>query len=373
MLTPYLEKLIHQGKAKFRTYVCGLSGSNVLPVSENSWAIITGFTYYNFSDPAFPILASDFDAYVERSLHQLRFRSSFSNNHYVIKDDVIRAPGSPGSDINLIVNGDFSSSINWSLVIGWSIGAGVALSTGIAGFPTVMNYVPYAILAGRTYRLTYDVVTIVGAGSVQAALGQSFGFIRTSIGTFTEEITVTDIGAALLIFTGALGIGNNASIDNVELILLPSEDTVIINGHSKFDCYLPHKKEVSVELVAFDTDVVIELISQAAPASFPIPVPPLGYGNFPFVGSIAQLTELRNGILGGGLRAYNLPMTRLHTDPTGIVAGEIVLNGMEIPVTAITAINTPGITGQGRRDFPIVDIQYVEISENMPGNIQASS
>ena len=246
-----------------------------------------------------------------------------------------------------------------------------------------MSYPAYTILPGRTYRVTYEVTAIVGAGTVQAILGNTSGLVRATLGIHTEEITVTDFGAGQLVLASAVGVGNDISIDNVELILLPSSDTIIINGHSKFDCYLPHKKEVSVELVAFDTDPTsippFSILSQGAPASFPIPRPPLGYGNIGFVGNIPQLVEFRNDILPPVPpfttgRAFNLPMTRLHTDPTGIVAaGEIVLNGMEIPVSAITAINEPGITGQKRRDFPIVDIQYVEISENMPPNIQASS
>ncbi len=124
MLTPYLENLIHKGTARFRTFVCGQSGSNVLPVSENTWIIITGFTYCNFSDPETPITGSQFDAYVARSLHQIRFRSSKSNNHYIVKDDIRRDAGSPGSDTNLIVNGDFASgSDNWTLGTGWTIAA----------------------------------------------------------------------------------------------------------------------------------------------------------------------------------------------------------------------------------------------------------
>lgn len=371
MLTTYLEELIHKGKAKFRTYVCGLSGSNVLPVSENSWVIITGFTYYNFSDPALPISGSEFDAYVDRSLHQLRFRSSFSNNHYVIKDDLIRTSGTPGSDINQIVNGNFSNGEdNWNFIGGWSIVGNAAFHSGAGGIGA-LTYIPLATIIGRKYRLTFEVTVIVGVPAVLGNVGGTSGTVRNTVGIFTEEIIAVSTGGLLFAPTGSAG--NDITIDNIELILLPSEDTVIINGHSKFDCYLPHKKEVSVELVTFDDSPPVEIFAQAAPASFPIPVPPLGYGNFPFAGSIPQLVELRMGILPGALRAFNLPMTRLHTDPTGIVAGEIVLNGMEIPVTAITAINPPGITGQQRRDFPIVDIQYVEIAENMPGHIQASS
>ena len=367
MLTPYLEKLIHEGKARFRTFVCGQSGSNVLPVSDNSWIIITGFTYCNFSDPALPLnLPINFDEYVARSIHQLRFRSSKSNNHYILKDDISREPGSPGSDINQIVNGDFANGANnWILGIGWSIGAGAARHTGVDIDNLV--YVPLTTLKGRNYRLTFEVIAVSGVQTVQPFLGNQGGFIRSTAGVFTEEFVNVQPGR--LEFKGDGLLAATIDIDNIELILLPSAETILINGHYKFDCYLPHQNEVSVELVGFGPFSIITDVSAAAPASLHLPAPPSGYGNAGF-GGIAQVSEF---IANDGFFAYgNLPLTRIHSVPSGGAA--TMLNGMEISVNLFTAINNPVYSeAQKTRDFPIVDVQYVEIEGNMPGNIQASN
>ncbi|MCH7850939.1 MAG: hypothetical protein IH845_04825 [Nanoarchaeota archaeon] len=372
MLTPYLENLIHKGEARFRTFVCGQSGSNVLPVKDNTWVIITGFTYCNFSDPERPPFPPiQFDQYVARSIHQLRFRSSKSNNHYILKDNIIREPGSPGSDINLIVNGDFTNGENnWTFEINWAVVAAQAVHTGLLASPDTIFYNPLTSIGGRKYRLTYEIIAVAGTGSIQPFVGNTAGFVRSTVGTFTEEITAASTLAPGLRMTASGGLGNNITIDNIELILLPSEETILINGHYKFDCYLPHQNEVTVELVSFLENPNIALISAVAPASIHIPAPPVGYGNVGF-GGISQVTEFRSDI--GGFLDIDLALTRIHTDPA-VVPGDIIQNGMEIGVSIGTAINAPFFDDrQEIRNFPIIDIQYVEIEGNMPGHIQASN
>lgn len=369
MLTPYLENLIQKGKARFRTFVVGQSGSNLLPVEDNNWIIITGFTYCNFSDPETPITGSQYNEYIARSVHQIRFRSSKSNNHYIVKDDIRRDVGAAGMDINQIINGDFATGDNWTLGAGWLIGAGEAQHTGLGGAGDITN-ISFTNIPLRRYRLTYNVTTVVGAGTVQPFLGGIAGFVRSTVGLFSEEIVGGVTAPNQLLFRAPAGLGNDINIDNVELILLPEPDVVSINGHYKFDCYLPHQNEVTVELVTFSPTGIITQISAAAPASFPLAAPPAGYGNAGF-GGIAQVTEFRNDI--GGFEDIDLPLTRIHTNPA-VVAGDIIQNGMEIGVSILTAINQPTFDADfGPRNFPIIDIQYVEIQSNMPAWIQASN
>lgn len=366
MLTPNLEKLILDGKAKFRTFVCGQSGSNLLPISEGTWIIITGFTYCNFSDPDLPFSVVPFNAYVDRSVHQIRFRSSKSNNHYIVKDDIRREVGAPGSDINLIVNGDFESgSNNWGLGAGWTVAVGAAQHDGAGGVGN-LTYAAYTTIPGRRYRLSYKVTIIVGGGTVQPVLAGTNGILRSTVGLFAEEITAGSTNTQL-VFVGNTGAGRTVTIDDIELILLPGEDIAIISGHYKFDCYLPHKNEVTVELVSFPSSIVTVITSAAAPPSYRLAVPPAGYGNAGF-GGIAQVSQFRYDVGVGD--EVNLPLTREHTDPDPpLIGGDIVQNGMEMPVTELTAINVPSVI----RDFPIVNVEYVEIEGTMPANIQASN
>jgi len=374
MLTPYLEKLIHQGKARFRTFVCGQSGSNLLPVEDNTWIIITGFTYINFADPALiGSLRSQFQDYLSRSLHQLRFRSSKSNNHYILKDDIRRDVGAAGMSINQIINGNFDDfSQNWTLGAGWAIAGGVATHTELGGGGDLTN-IGFRTIPRRRYRLTYEVTATTGIPTgVQPFLGGGAGLLRTSVGVFSEEIVAGNVPNGQFLVRGVAGAPvTSVSIDNIELILLPEPDVVIINSHYDFDCYLPHQNEVTVELVGFPVDPNVTQISAAAPASFPLATPPAGYGNDGF-GGIAQVTEFRTDI--GGDDHINLPLTRIHTAPI-LIGTEIIQNGMEITVTTQSAINQQANFGGdfGPRNFPIVNIQYVEIEGNMPANIQASN
>jgi len=381
MLTPYLEKLIHQGKASFKTFVCGQSGSNRLPVGDNSWIIITGFTYYNFADPELiqaGIEVVRFEEYLSRSLHQIRFKSSRSNNHYIVKDDIRRDAGDPGSDINQIVNGDFANgSNNWTVGTGWSIAAGIATHVGAFGTGDLTN-IGFVSLPGRRYRLTYDVVAITaGFPTVTPFIGGTAGFSRSTVGTFTEEIVGGLTTPLQLFFRGIGAVGENIDIDNIELILLPGTNVVTSTGHSKIDCYLPHQGNVTVELVSFPDNANIIQNLAAAPATFPLTAPPLGYGNAGF-GGLLQVIEFRDILFTGPPIEVNsnLPLTRKYTEATPVPPGglNIVQDGMEIAVTGATQINVPEFfSGEiGPRNFPIIDIQFVEILGTMPEQIRGS-
>lgn len=376
MLTPYLEKLIQKGDAKFRTFVCGQSGSNLLPISPKSWVVITGFTYINFADPQPLTPPSNFQDYIARSLHQVRFKSSKSNNHYIVKDDIRRDVGAAGSDINQIVNGTFGAGIeNWTFGTGWVLIPGAADHAGISGAGNLTN-IGFIAIRGRRYRLTYEVPIISGAHPVQPFLGNTAGFVRSTLGVFTEEIVAGNVVNPQLEFRcPAAGPADDIAIDNIELILLPEPDVVIINGHYKFDCYLPHRDQVTVELVGYPTEEGVLQNLAAAPASFPLAAPPAGYGNVG-AGGIAQVDLVAHPI--GGFDTFNLPLTRLITDPTPFfgVGSNVVQNGMEIPVTDETAINeqVDSFRGDvGPRNFPIVNVQYVEIGGLMPDNIKGST
>lgn len=371
MLTPYLEKLIHQGKARFRTHVCGISGSNSLPISDNSWIIITGFTYINFADPLTPITGSRYEAFLDRSLHQVRFRSTKSDNHWLFKDDIRRDAGAAGSSINQIANGDFAAgSSNWTLGTGWSVPAAAALHTGAAGSGILTN-IGFAGLPSRTYRLTYEVTALVGTAFVSPFVGGTSAPLGATLGIHTADVLTGITLPIQLEFTGNDGAGDNITIDNISLVLLAEADIVTINGHYDVDCYLPHQNDVTVELVAFPVSSGIAVTQAAAPASFQLLNPPAGYGNIGFPGAIAQITEMELKITGRD--AVQLPLTRVHTNPS-LAGSDIAEDGIEIPVASQTAINQPQFNdADGPRNFPIVNVQYVEISENMPGNIRGSN
>jgi hypothetical protein len=50
MITPYLEKLIHEGKARWKHWTCGGGGVMTLPVQQDSYIVIEKFTFSPFLD-----------------------------------------------------------------------------------------------------------------------------------------------------------------------------------------------------------------------------------------------------------------------------------------------------------------------------------
>lgn len=88
MVTPYLEKLIHEGKAVWKHVSLGISSAPLLKVPNDSYIVITEFTYFNFIDYPNPkmIPVESFDEMMRRSVHQVKFTSKTSDNVFVIKD-----------------------------------------------------------------------------------------------------------------------------------------------------------------------------------------------------------------------------------------------------------------------------------------------
>lgn len=86
MITSHLEQLIFEGKAEYRTFVLGLSGSNVIPVTRGSYIIITELCYMPFSNiPEQPDFSNAFELF-KRANKQIEVRSDKSINHFVIRD-----------------------------------------------------------------------------------------------------------------------------------------------------------------------------------------------------------------------------------------------------------------------------------------------
>jgi hypothetical protein len=50
MITPYLEQLIHEGRATFRTYPCGIAALYRMQIPENQYIVITDIYFNDFVD-----------------------------------------------------------------------------------------------------------------------------------------------------------------------------------------------------------------------------------------------------------------------------------------------------------------------------------
>ena len=109
----------------------------------------------------------------------------------------------------LVTNGDFSTSSDWTFT-----GGGIAISGGKLNFASTTREAQQSIsvVSGKKYRVSFEISNYV-AGDIRIELGSSLGTLRTSNGVYVEFIEAS--GAALLEidainpFTG--------SIDNVSV------------------------------------------------------------------------------------------------------------------------------------------------------------
>jgi hypothetical protein len=111
----------------------------------------------------------------------------------------VSVAGGLGPD--LVIGGDFSNPASWTADAGWSVTGGQGVATGTLNFLWQNNA---SILAGHTYQVTYTLVSRTD-GAIGVYLGSSvtFGTLRFTPGTYTENITPT--GGGELGFQGQTG------------------------------------------------------------------------------------------------------------------------------------------------------------------------
>lgn len=154
---------------------------------------------------------------------------------------IFTASASLGSDSNgvqifvdsgspeYVTNGNFASDSGWTKGAGWTIGGGVATATGAIS-TAISQSAAITVVAGRYYRLSYDVTR--SAGTITPSLGGSAGNARSATGTYTELIYSGSTQE--IAFTGA---GFTGTIDNVSLqavstngFQIQDPSTYVING-----------------------------------------------------------------------------------------------------------------------------------------------
>ena len=82
MLYTGLERAIQSGIASYKTFAVGGSGVGTIPVPKNKFIIIIDFDWFSFTD------AADLspEELMTRIVYQVEFRSSKSQNHFIIRN-----------------------------------------------------------------------------------------------------------------------------------------------------------------------------------------------------------------------------------------------------------------------------------------------
>ena len=103
-----------------------------------------------------------------------------------------------------VINGDFDTDTNWNKGTAWTINNG---TSNISGAQTAVSYMSQSSVLtsphNKTYLVTYTISNIT-AGDIRINLGgYNTGVIRTSNGTYTEEIIPTNPSANHLLYVQA--------------------------------------------------------------------------------------------------------------------------------------------------------------------------
>ena len=117
-----------------------------------------------------------------------------------------------GSEV--IVNGDFATDSNWVKGAGWSISGGVASCNGSQSGLSYLNQ-SGAIVSGKTYKATFEIVSI-SAGEIRIFVGGVQSNVpRTTTGIYTEYITAGSTDFWLRGSSSFIGSIDNVSVKEV--------------------------------------------------------------------------------------------------------------------------------------------------------------
>lgn len=134
---------------------------------------------------------------------------------------------------NLTVNGTFDADASWNK------GTAVSIANGVLKFNNALTSA-YAyqggFTSGKKYQVTYTVLNYV-SGSVSARLG-AYGTTRNSNGTYTEEITATDVNFNIV----ARSDNSTFNVDNVVIqeVLNPDLEQSTAANQPKLIQYAPN-------------------------------------------------------------------------------------------------------------------------------------
>lgn len=130
-----------------------------------------------------------------------------ATNQGVIYDQV-----TPILDDNMVGNGDFSNSTNWSIGGGWAISGETLIGTSTVANA---NRTGLTIAEGKAYKLSFE-ITSYTSGSVDLGIGGTNGTLRSAIGSY-EEYIIAGSGANLTVNGGTSFTG---VVDNVKAQLV---------------------------------------------------------------------------------------------------------------------------------------------------------
>lgn len=106
LLSEEIKKMLFTGKAAFKTYVIGMTGSSLIPIAQQCVGIVVSLKYYSFLDIPEADFRNDvvpFSAIYDRSVTQINLLSPKSKNSFIVRDKITCAQvfdSAAGANVN---------------------------------------------------------------------------------------------------------------------------------------------------------------------------------------------------------------------------------------------------------------------------------
>ena len=130
-----------------------------------------------------------------------------------------------GSAINLVSDGDFDASTNWSLDAGWSIAGGKLSATNIAGGSTADSVLPLGLTQDKLYlvQCSFDVTSVGSATSGQgfqlSINGQALA-LPNAVAGYNADLAATWLFKAGAITTDIVSFSTNESTIDFDVLYI---------------------------------------------------------------------------------------------------------------------------------------------------------
>lgn len=354
MLSPLLEKLVVQGKAKAATFVFGGSGVATIPVPEDEYIVIHHFDYWHFLDEPVGTLA-------------VRPSSSFSFTFaFLVSYQVNGSPVVPGFTVfnNANVPGTavaFQAKLDAQFGVGNYIVSSVSLVVPTNLWSVTVLGIPGTSLNG----VVPVVVTNVPAGLV----------VTPFVGGADAFITEADLmkhSEHILEFRSNKSRNHYAIRENVTIIRSPGFDpatgeitneiSVNTSGVYAKDCYLVHTDNVQIDIwrVPQPSEWAIPFGLQGMPLKSQEFAEPVGYGipPAPFATAVRQI--FFDGALFTG---QYLPLTNKRDDEALVDYREQFRPDINAGTQLQNPQNVNTATTNNRR-YPLVNVDYISMNKN---------
>ena len=191
-----------------------VASPDILNIPETSSDFL--YSINKFGEDKFGIT---YGAYTSESsnLEQYNFPDyeSVSVSH-VYEPTIIRNPHSQlGSE--LVLNGDFATSGNWTLSSGWTIDVHSGRLDGSSASSSVVSN-SASLVIGKTYRISFSITQIgLGVRTVTARAGTTAGIARGAVGTFTQDIACAGNTTFSLLGANFTGEVDNVSVKEINI------------------------------------------------------------------------------------------------------------------------------------------------------------